>query len=133
MEHPCWYIQSSVSKHLNILRRLKYRLSRTNLDKLYLLYIRPLFEYACELWDNCGIRISQKLEQLQQVFMRSSNWHWFSIERESRFSGMLRLENNHDFCFVRIKWHKPLFFYHRSISLKSWSITFFSCIVFWFE
>ena len=29
-------IQSSVSKHLNILRRLKYRLSRTNLDKLYL-------------------------------------------------------------------------------------------------
>ena len=40
-------IQSSVSKHLNILRRLKYRLSRTN--KLYIVYIRPLFEYACEL------------------------------------------------------------------------------------
>ena len=58
-------IQSSVSKHLNILRRLKYRLSRTNLDKLYLVYIRPLFEYDCELWDNCGIRNSQKLEQLQ--------------------------------------------------------------------
>ena len=44
-------IKSSVSKHMNILRKLKYRLSRTNLDKLYLLYIRPLFEYACELWD----------------------------------------------------------------------------------
>ena len=44
-------IKSSVSKHLNILRKLKYRLSRTNLDKLYLVYIRPLFEYACELWD----------------------------------------------------------------------------------
>ena len=58
-------IQSSVSKHLNILRRLKYRLSRTNLDKLYLVYIRPLFEYACDLWDNCGIGNSQKLEQLQ--------------------------------------------------------------------
>jgi hypothetical protein len=50
-------IKSSVSKHLNILRKLKYRLSRTNLDKLYLVYIRPLFEYACELWDNCGIGI----------------------------------------------------------------------------
>jgi hypothetical protein len=50
---------------LNILRKLKYRLSRTNLDKLYLVYIRPLFEYACELWDNCGIENSQKLEQLQ--------------------------------------------------------------------
>jgi hypothetical protein len=58
-------IKSSVSKHLNILRTLKYRLSRTNLDKLYLVYIRPLFEYACELWDNCGIGNSQKLEQLQ--------------------------------------------------------------------
>jgi hypothetical protein len=45
-------IKSSVSKHLNILRKLKYRLSRTNLDKLYLVYIRPLFEYACELWEN---------------------------------------------------------------------------------
>ena len=54
-----------MSKHLNILRTLKYRLSRTNLDKLYLVYIRPLFEYACELWDNCGIGNSQKLEQLQ--------------------------------------------------------------------
>ena len=53
-------IQSSVSKHLNILRRLKYRLSRTTLDKLYLVYIRPLFEYTCELWDNCGIGNSQK-------------------------------------------------------------------------
>ena len=29
------------------------------------MYIRPLFEYACELWDNCGIGNSQKLEQLQ--------------------------------------------------------------------
>jgi hypothetical protein len=58
-------IQSSVYKHLNILRRLKYRLSRTNLDKLYLVYIIPLFEYACKLWDNCGIGNSQKQEQLQ--------------------------------------------------------------------
>jgi hypothetical protein len=57
-------IQSIVYKHLNILRRLKYRLSRTNLDKLYLVYIRPLFEFACQLWDNCGTGNSQKLEQL---------------------------------------------------------------------
>jgi hypothetical protein len=50
---------------MNILRRLKYRLSRTNLDKLYVVYIRSLFEYACELWGNCWIGNSQKLEQLQ--------------------------------------------------------------------
>ena len=29
------------------------------------MYIRPLFEYACELWDDWGIGNSQKLEQLQ--------------------------------------------------------------------
>jgi hypothetical protein len=39
-------LSGSVSKHLNILRKLKYRLSRTNLDKLYRVYITPLFEYA---------------------------------------------------------------------------------------
>ena len=59
------HVHNSVSKHLNNLRRLKYRLSRTNLDKLYLVYIIPLFEYACKLWDNCGIGNSQKQEQLQ--------------------------------------------------------------------
>ena len=54
--------------YLNILRRLTYRLSRTNLAKLYLVDIRLL--YACELWDNSGIEILQKLEQLQLEAVR---------------------------------------------------------------
>jgi len=29
------------------------------------MYRRPLFEYSCELWDNCGTGNSNKLEQLQ--------------------------------------------------------------------
>jgi hypothetical protein len=36
-----------------------------NLEKLYLIYIRPIFEYACEVWDNCGVSNSYKLERLQ--------------------------------------------------------------------
>jgi hypothetical protein len=32
---------------------------------MYLVYIRPLFEYACEVWDNCGIGYSDKLEKRQ--------------------------------------------------------------------
>ena len=32
---------------------------------MYLVYIRPIFEYACEVWDNCGICHSNKLEKLQ--------------------------------------------------------------------
>ena len=59
-------------KHLGIVKcntyvdNIKSSVSnRTNLDKLYLVYIRPLLEYACELLDNCGIGNSQKLEHLQ--------------------------------------------------------------------
>ena len=93
--------------HLNILRKLKYRLSRTNLDKLYLVYIRPLFEYACELWDNCGIGHSQKLEQLQleaaiivtclpictkaEIVYRETGWELLSVRRKRT---KLQLFNN---------------------------------------
>ena len=58
-------ILSSIYKHLNVLRKLKYKLSRKNLEKLYLLYIRSIFEYASEVWDNCGVGNSNKLDQLQ--------------------------------------------------------------------
>ena len=56
---------SSIYKHLNVLRKLKYKLSRKNLEKFYLVYIRPIFEYASEVWDNCGVGNSNKLDQLQ--------------------------------------------------------------------
>ena len=85
---------------MNILRKLKYRLSRTNVDKLYILYIRPLFEYACELCDNCGIGNSQKLEQLQleaativtgltifsktEIVYRETGWELLSARRKRR-------------------------------------------------
>jgi hypothetical protein len=55
----------SVSKHICVLRKLKYKLNRQNLKTSYLIYIRPIFEYACEVWDNCGVSNSCKLERLQ--------------------------------------------------------------------
>jgi hypothetical protein len=48
---------TNITKHLGILQKLKFSLKRSNLEKMYLVYIRPLFEYACEVWDNCGIRV----------------------------------------------------------------------------
>jgi hypothetical protein len=35
------------------------------IEKLYLVYIRPIFEYASEVWDNCGSVNASKLERLQ--------------------------------------------------------------------
>jgi hypothetical protein len=55
----------------NVLRKLKYKLSRKNLEKLYLVYIRPIFEYACEVWDNCGVGNSNKLDYLQLAAARN--------------------------------------------------------------
>ena len=51
--------------NLGVLCKLKYKLNRQNLEKLYLIYNRPIFEYACEIWDNCGVSISFKLERTQ--------------------------------------------------------------------
>lgn len=48
-----------------MLRKVKYRLSRFNILKLYTVFIRPLFEYSCEVWDNCGAINSTRLEKLQ--------------------------------------------------------------------
>ena len=62
---------SSIYKHLNVLRKLKYNFSGKNLEKLYLVYIRPIFEYASEVWDNCGVGNSNKLDQLQLEALES--------------------------------------------------------------
>jgi hypothetical protein len=35
-----------VSKHICALRKLKCKFNKQNLEKLYLIYIRPIFEYA---------------------------------------------------------------------------------------
>ena len=44
---------------------MKYILSRQNLNRIYFTYILPLFEYACELWNGCNIRDSDKMDKLQ--------------------------------------------------------------------
>ena len=54
---------TNITKYLGILRKLKFSLNRSNLEKMYLVYIRPLFEYACEVCDNCGIGYSDKLKK----------------------------------------------------------------------
>ena len=59
-------IAKTISKHLGLLRKLKFKMNRQNLEKMYLVNtcIRPIFEYACEAWDNCGTCHSTKLEKL---------------------------------------------------------------------
>ena len=47
------------------LRKLKYLLTRSVLNKIYVIFIRPHLEYACEVWDGCAQYQVDRLEQLQ--------------------------------------------------------------------
>ena len=53
------------SKQLNVLEKLKFKLKRNYLEKMYLTFIRPILEYASEVWLNCGQLNSNRLEKKQ--------------------------------------------------------------------
>ena len=38
---------------LNLMRTLKFKVSRTALERIYISFIRPLLEYSDSVWDNC--------------------------------------------------------------------------------
>ena len=58
-------INKSASQRLCALRKLEYVLNRHYLSRIYLIFIRPMLEYACELWDGCSQQDSDNLEKLQ--------------------------------------------------------------------
>ena len=47
-------IIKSASQRLCALRKLRYVLNRHYLARIYLIFIRPMLEYVCELWDDCS-------------------------------------------------------------------------------
>ena len=58
-------IIESASKQISFLRKIKYRFSKETLNTLYCTYIRPLLEYASEVWDGCTQTDTNRLEQVQ--------------------------------------------------------------------
>ncbi|KAK3092504.1 hypothetical protein FSP39_003753 [Pinctada imbricata] len=63
-------IVTKVSKLIAVFRKIKYKLNRNTLNKMYLTFIRPHLEYACEVWDNITINDSNRLEKLQNEAAR---------------------------------------------------------------
>ena len=57
-------ISDKVPTRLNLLRALKFRVSRKSLVKIYISYIRPLLEYSDSVWDN---RSSNSKKQLESI------------------------------------------------------------------
>jgi hypothetical protein len=46
-------IATSALKQVKVLRKLKFTLSKQALSNIYFTFIRPVLEYACEVWDGC--------------------------------------------------------------------------------
>ena len=58
-------ILESVSLMANVLKTLKYRLDRQTLETIYFSFIRPKIEYGCQIYSNCGVVLSNCLENFQ--------------------------------------------------------------------
>ena len=106
---PMLIIFRECTKYLSILRRLKFRLSRTNLDKRYIVHFRPLFEYACCIWDNRGIGNSQKLKQLQLEAARGvtvlpifTNNETLYIETAWESLSVRQKRRKLHFCYIKV-------------------------------
>ena len=54
-------------KRVDVMRALRYKLSRSALEKIYFAFIRPLFEYGCVVWDNVPRHdfLSNEMEKIQ--------------------------------------------------------------------
>ena len=63
-------IVAKVSKFIAVFRKIKYKLNRNTLNKMFLTFIRPHLEYACEVWDNLTVNESNRLEKLQHEAAR---------------------------------------------------------------
>ena len=83
-------IISEASRMSDVLKRLKYDLDRSTLEKIYFSFIRPKLEYAAHIWDNCSKKDSDKLEQ-------------FQIEVARTVTGA-RKGTSHELLYSELKW-----------------------------
>ena len=83
-----------------VLRKLKFKVSRNFFETMYLTCIRPLLEYAGEVWDICTLADSERLEKIQleaarivtglksyaSIFSiyKETGWEQLSARREKR-------------------------------------------------
>ena len=55
-------ITSKAWANLNLMRSLKFKIKRTALDRMYISFIRTVFEYSDSVWDNCSTETKKQLD-----------------------------------------------------------------------
>ena len=78
---------------MNVMRKLKFCLDRKSLEIIYLIFIRPILDYADVVWDNCTNYEKQELNKIQ-------------TEAARIVTGATKLVSLHAF-FDEVKW-EPL-------------------------
>ena len=68
--HHIKYITDKAWTRINIMRKLKFKLDRNSLEKIYLTFIRPLIEYGDVIWDNCTQFQKNELDKIQNAAAR---------------------------------------------------------------
>ena len=64
-------ILDSVSPMADVLKKLKYKVDKESLEKIYFSFIRPKLEYGSFIWDNCQIGEKEELEKFQMSIART--------------------------------------------------------------
>ena len=62
-DHVC-NISDKACIRLNLLRALKFRVSRKSLEKMYIAFVCPLIEYSDIVWDNCSMETKMQLDAI---------------------------------------------------------------------
>ena len=99
-------IKTKAWHRINVMRKLKFQLSRKSLQIIYFSFIRLLLEYADVVWDNCTQYEANELEKIQHEAARivSGATKLVSIDK-------LLKEVGWDTLSCRKKKHKQILFY----------------------
>lgn len=58
-------IVNKALKKLGLLKKLELSLGKSSLSKMYITFVRPILEYASDVWDGCSQYDIDKLEKVQ--------------------------------------------------------------------
>ena len=100
------YMLGKEGKIVNIMRCLKYTLSRKALERLFINRIRPIIEYADVIYDNCPKYLADRLEGVQMEAARICIGGMRQTSSEK-----LLLELGWEPLFKRRKWHKLIYMF----------------------
>ena len=63
-------IRTAAWTRLNLLRALKFKINRHDLENIYISFIRPLLEYSDAVWDNASVESKKQLEAVHNEAAR---------------------------------------------------------------